>query len=480
VSTPQTPVRTRAAPSRRRWLVRTLLLLAPVLLVTGLYLYLYLSAEWAYQEAVAEVDRLEPDGWQLPDLEARRATLPEDQNAALPVLAAARLTPGWWASSQQFVHRFIDEHPPPEVQLNEQQTALLRAEVQRATAAVAETRKLADLPEGRYPVAWAPDFISTPLDHAQQARNAAALLAYDAELRAQDGDADGALASAGAIVNAARSLGDEPRAMSQLVRVALRPIAVGSLERVLAQGEPSEAALAEVERLLEKEDGQPLLLIAARGERAGLDQMGQALQKGKLNLNALTRNADPPLSLLELASLYAPGGVKHQLAALLRYLTRYVETAKLPPEQQREEIARLDAAFGKQPYLVRAFTMGLGKVVEACRRTDAQLRCARVAVAAERYRLAHGRWPEALGALVEAGLLKAVPADPYDGAPLRLARKEDGLVIYALGPDNQDNGGTINRRRPIDPGTDLGFRLWDPAHRRQPPAGEPLAPGDER
>jgi len=62
-----------------------------------------------------------------------------------------------------------------------------------------------------------------------------------------------------------------------------------------------------------------------------------------------------------------------------------------------------------------------------------------------------------------------VPADLYDGMPLRLRRLEDGLVIYSVGPDGQDNGGHLDRKSPTNPGTDLGFRLWDVAKRRQPP-----------
>jgi hypothetical protein len=54
-----------------------------------------------------------------------------------------------------------------------------------------------------------------------------------------------------------------------------------------------------------------------------------------------------------------------------------------------------------------------------------------------------------------------VPADPYDGKPLRLRRVRDGIVIYAVGPDLKDDGGAVNRRNPLSPGADIGFRLWD-------------------
>jgi hypothetical protein len=37
--------------------------------------------------------------------------------------------------------------------------------------------------------------------------------------------------------------------------------------------------------------------------------------------------------------------------------------------------------------------------------------------------------------------LDRVPADPFDGAPLRYRLLNSGYVIYSAGPDGQDNGG---------------------------------------
>jgi hypothetical protein len=99
-------------------------------------------------------------------------------------------------------------------------------------------------------------------------------------------------------------------------------------------------------------------------------------------------------------------------------------------------------------------------------------RCAVAAVAAERYRLRHGTWPASLAALVPE-FLRQVPADPYDGQPLRYRRLPDGVLIYSVSTDGQDDGGTINRENPTFPGSDLGFRLWDVKHRRQPPRPAP-------
>jgi hypothetical protein len=117
------------------------------------------------------------------------------------------------------------------------------------------------------------------------------------------------------------------------------------------------------------------------------------------------------------------------------------------------------------------------KVSEAVVRNHAMLRGAIVALAAERFRQKNGQWPASPDELVQAGLLKAVPTDPYDGKPIRLARTADGLIVYSIGPDKVDNGGLRDRQNPVKAGTDLGFQLWDVKARRQPaPPPKPATP----
>ncbi len=54
----------------------------------------------------------------------------------------------------------------------------------------------------------------------------------------------------------------------------------------------------------------------------------------------------------------------------------------------------------------------------------------------ERYRLAHGHYPESLDALPnKAGI------DPLHGTPFRYERLDDGFRLYSIGPDGVDDGG---------------------------------------
>jgi hypothetical protein len=377
-------------------------------------------------------------------------------------MAAKQLLSPKWPNPRTY-QQMEKVHAPE--QLTATQLALLRAELASDGAARDEARKLALLPHGRYP----PYSESRPAFGMDALALAKGLL-LDAFLLAQEGDVEGALRSCRGSVNAGRSLGDEPVFFSQLARLACQIIALRGIEYTLSQGEPAETVLADLQELLRQEEAEPWLLHMMRGERAGINE---ALQAGKTNLSDLTQSY--PNGALELFELSLPGAKLQNLAGHISYLNQMVEIAKAPVEEQANRTRELEASLGRQPLLVRKSVPVLRNLAfETSLCGHANLRCAVAAVAAERYRRRNGHWPEQLSDLV-AEFLPAVPLDPFDGAPLHLRRTDDGLIIYSLGADRQDNGGNINRNSNASPGTDLGLRLWDVGRRRQPaqePAGK--------
>jgi hypothetical protein len=456
-----------AAPRRRRWgaVVGCLLLVAGLLV--GGWFYLSARGEMALRAAIKQTDDEDPE-WRLWQLEEKRVCPPDKDNAALRVQAVKRLLPRSSSNTLEYAELFEDL--VPEAQLNAPQIRALKMQLQNAVKARDAARELADMPNGYFVINWAPDFISTLLPGIQEAREVVSLLADDAMLRAQEKDADGAVRSLQAALNAGRSTGDVPGAIAQLVRIAGVSVTAVKLERILAQGEPAPAVLAELQHLLEDEDHHPYLLVMARGERAGSDQLMTWLESGKASPSHMAAMFGDPHDRSSVLLLYLPGEVKKEHAELLRYLNQFVEGTQLPEAQRKERFDELEAVIRHQGSpLVRLLAPALIKVAEADQRGHAQLRCAIVLLAAERYRREHNRWPATLPDLVAGGYLKEVPSDPYDGAPLRLKRVEDGLVIYSVGADCADNGGKIDRKTPLAPGTDLGLRLWDVGRRRQPP-----------
>jgi type II secretory pathway pseudopilin PulG len=71
---------------------------------------------------------------------------------------------------------------------------------------------------------------------------------------------------------------------------------------------------------------------------------------------------------------------------------------------------------------------------------QARMRAAAAAVAIERYRRKHGRLPATLDDLAPE-FLSAVPADPFDGKPVRFVVRDGEYTVYSISKDGQDNGG---------------------------------------
>ena len=64
----------------------------------------------------------------------------------------------------------------------------------------------------------------------------------------------------------------------------------------------------------------------------------------------------------------------------------------------------------------------------------------------ERYRLEQGALPERVEDLSPT-VLDAIPADPYDGAPVRYQRRDGGYLTYCVGINLADDGGAAYTKR---------------------------------
>src|SRR5205807_2453674 len=110
-------------------------------------------------------------------------------------------------------------------------------------------------------------------------------------------------------------------------------------------------------------------------------------------------------------------------------MTRYLEMVRLPPAERAA--ARLQLAAMRRPAGIGSSRFG--RIEAALLPGLAQLRCATVALAAERFRLRHGRLPDQLRDLVPE-FLAGVPADPFnEQAPLSWDRVNGTASVYSVG-----------------------------------------------
>jgi hypothetical protein len=461
---------TSSRPRRRLWrgLLGTLVVIVISLVVRQIYWHSRVADE--LERAVQELDATEP-GWQLADLEAARPVPPDKDNSALVAQSVARMLTTHWPPSD--FERLPDDLEPQRL-LDEKRAAALRAERDGLHSALAEARKLEQMPTGHFPHQVPRGGLTTRLDPEFQTRRIVTLLKCDAVVRCQDRDLTGASLDCRAIRNLARSMDDELFTFSQLTPIAELIQMCRTLERVLAQGEVGAKELELLQGLLEEEATCPRLERMARGERAVWHEALDALEAGDSPLSSL--DIEPRSWMERWAPWVVRANVREQHAAMLPLLNDFVALSRLPETERLAAMAQFQKRIALMPAgIARTAFVPLIKVEDAIRRNEAYLRCTFTALAVERYRDRQHKWPDRFDALVPT-FLSSVPRDPYDGAPLRYLNTDHGVVVYSVSRDGVDNGGRIDHSAPTSSGNDLGIRLWGPQHRRQPAAKSVSSP----
>jgi hypothetical protein len=458
--------------------------LIAIVLFLMVMLYLNYSDQQRLADAIGEADRIDP-GWRLNDILEARPPLSEEKNGARRLMAAFEAPHNSidWSAIE-----YLSGLRPP-FAMSQEKTELLRKGLTAARQSLAEARSMADYPRGRFLIRRNGNPLRDALPTGESF-GVTELLRYDVFLRAQDGDMAGALASCRAMIHGSRYIGEEPSWLpTQYVRMSIETCTLWHIERVLAQGQPREQDLQKLQDLLREEESQPLFRRHARGERAAWDRVLELAQQGVVapeELEKLLGWANKPRfatgwaaadELLDrIVDRQYVGSITGSRAALLEFFTQLVEISKLPLEQQAKRAQQLGVTLGSKSPFVRQVGSASLKIFENYHRYLARMRAALAMIAVERYRIKHGRWPDRLEDLVPDFLAQA-PMDPFANATIRYVRDKDGVVIYSIGLDRTDGGGDIDSNHPGTSGTDLGFRLWDPDKRRQPP---PPAKAEEK
>jgi hypothetical protein len=486
--------------SRRRWRWLATLFCLPVFMFLLIWAYSRWTGNRELDQLLADIDREDPN-WRQAHLERRPMPPPERNGMEQVLLAHAALARGWptWPFPNEedgpslrelrdAMSASLEEISTP-AQFDPEQIRVLRAELARAAAAVLLARRLVEFPYGRFQLKPAKSFLNIILNHVQQARAVENLLRYDAYLLAQENDMASALRDVRALIHTSRAIGDEPFVVSQLVRIHIDATAVATLQRVLGLGIAKDEDLKLVQALLLEEADTDFYLIGARGERALMDEFLTEVEGGKLSWSEFNREVSNTGIVLPggggmLTNLYffqAYMAIGAQRAEILAYMNDAVKAGKLPEPDRLSAFDEVDLRLHKpRPMsLLRIFGPFKFRAGENSLRIKALLRTASAGVAAERFRLARGRWPTNQTELVPA-FLPVDLKDPYDGKPLRFRHTNDGLVIYTLGRNLVDDGGNLARIPAIGsaeaPDSDVGFLLFDVAKRRLPSAqGTPSA-----
>ncbi len=314
-----------------------------------------------------------------------------------------------------------------------------------------ELSEAASRPFSRFPVQY--DFedpYSILLPHLARVKALANVLAIRAIARLDAGQSHEALADIKLGLRLGDSIKEEPIVISHLVRVAALSITLSSVREGLARQAWTETELAGLQRQLGAIDLLPEYHRVIRGERAmhlvGLDYY----QRKGWEIDPFSAFGNQSSPWWVAAFRLMPNGWVRQNEALV---CRLIEDYALPAVDEKAHRIHLERAAAVEPALAKVTTTpfnflakmlagSLGRICDKTGRGQAMVDLARVACALERYRLAHGQFPDKLEALVPQSL-DAVPADLFDGKPLRYQHHGASYVLYSVGSNQTDEGGKL-------------------------------------
>lgn len=467
----------------RRFVVKLLVVVALLAAAVGLVRrQVGRAGEQRVDALVVQLHASEP-GWRIEEIEAARAARkpPPDRNGALVVLDAAGRAPDDWFKSWQEAATWLYLLPEPYLP-HPDDVAKLKAAGPQSAGARAVAIRLRDLPHGHYPVEFPPDRFELYHPHLGKAHAVANVLEYDATVAVLiDRDPNRAIRAAHAILNVARSVGDEPTLGAQYTRMTLASSAARVAMQTLAWSTPTEG-LAELQTELLKEANEPRLLVLMRGHRANLHRLFRGLEQERFTYDSLFVSFEshaPALRRPEVFRAYRPL-LPGDHAEALRRMSAGVAIAELPPHEQYDAAYALRAEHsdGFRYQITRQFVPPLHQTVMNALTARAALEAAAVGIASERFRQAHDLWPNDPKELVPA-FLAAVPPSPFDARPLRYKVTGDRLAIscraehpaiHQAPHDEFDDPGT--------PGQTVGVQLWLPPSRALPP--KPKEPEPEK
>ncbi len=297
----------------------------------------------------------------------------------------------------------------------------------------------------RFPV----DFmagISYRISSTVHSRNVAKLLWLDAHVSAHVGNVSRSLRDLVAIFALSDALRGEPTLSSQFTRRALYLIGCDGLRQLLPHCNWSDADLESLQRTVSAAGFRAELRQAYIGERAVLLTALNQLPIGPLR----PANKQELLELFDIifeALSYEWPGAMLRLDAAEKRKAEFLES--------RFERYTLFPAYFYQPAGENSFLGAAG--------AEARRKCAIAVIAAQRYRLKHGRLPRSL-AEIEPELLGTDAEnpveliDPFDGQPLRFRNEAARILIYSISYDLQDDGGRIEPDE-TSRAADVGFSL---------------------
>lgn len=319
-----------------------------------------------------------------------------------------------------------------------------------------------DKPRGRFEYQWGVPPFDIDLASSDAFRTGIRLLEMDAVLEIIDGHLESAVDRAYLLWRWGAMFDGDPFYLNGLRRMSADSVGLRVVLNTLTVGELKDTTLAKIMKQLDDLARANRMKPGLRSECANLLYVIDKVGSGEMSLFDVVWG-DFEKKGTPMPPAFRVGNRRAVWSLFKPMIDAADDPFELINATQRAEQAR--EKLSKWLYMVPKVLMpsfARGAVIHA--RLIAVIHATRIAVAAERYRLANGAWPKSLQVLVPKYLDK-VPVDPFDRKPMRYKITERGLLIYSVYENKKDDGGVFwdKDRKPRKP--DVGIEVPQPRQR---------------
>ncbi len=288
------------------------------------------------------------------------------------------------------------------------------------------------------------DGLNMLLPHLSGMRNLTRILCAKAYLEAKTGNPDTAWDMVTTQLKFADALRTEPVLISKIVRMAMIRLSCDTITKLCEIAPPNAQQSGEIQSLLKDLDDIRPLIHSIDAERLLIGEWVFNLTKDEMYTTNLQVNDRGDTGLLPKLIIF---GITFKPlfladhAAYLRFMhdgTRFLER---PYSPEQGEV--MEQGVQKTRYLVtRILTPAIFRVKEIHCEMIAQLRIVQAGLTL----LQHKQNEDAFPTTLEALKLQNIN-DPFSDGPLLYKTEGQGFVLYSVGPDQKDNGGSPKQKK---------------------------------
>jgi len=384
------------------------------------------------------------------EIAAARRRVPDDENGARVLLDVFKDVPD---TNQPHKKRYdlVRGLTPEELEEN-------RKLVTENKALLDSLKRMRGYPRGRFDIDETVNPLKIRLPEITRARHASELAYQAAVFAIVNGDTQSALQWIEIVANIGGTLHEHPTMIGALYQVSTDDAVVDLTVGLLRNSKLSDDQLPCLADLVDQRRASQSIKFAFLGPMAFINRTCDALESGLITRHDIEHLGGSPPS----------GGVSWMPTFLIRSNQQWaIESLAELVRADGDAKALMDAADRYENtvgpsrienFVVYVLLPSYTRMVLLYYRTLARLDAIRVGLAAERFRLAHDRYPDSLADLVPT-YIDAIPTDPFIDKPLLMVRSETGIVIYSVGENEKDDDGDIGHTTRWNERGDFGVRL---------------------